>query len=125
MSDRKETPDLLSEILTGEPVQPIEKPAQPKMTPEKPKRSPRRKSTPRKTQKGWEYQIVSFQEYKGWRPRYINGKEVENWMDGPALDEYLAQAGTEGWELTTATSGIKMYGAMDKLQLYLKRPRTK
>ena len=129
MSDRKQTPDILSEMLGGEsPPSPAAAPKEKLPTAaaqrrtSKPKRaSPSKRRTPKPTQ--WEYMVVSFQEYRGWRPRYVNGRELKDWMDGPTLHEYLTEMGDSGWELTTASSGERLYGLSDKHQLYFKRPK--
>ena len=126
MSDRKQTPDILAEMLGGET--PTEPPAPPP-TPKAAKRAakPRKASSKDKRQSAkpmaWEYSVVSFQEYRGWRPRYVNGSELFDWMEGPLLHDYLAQMGAEGWELATASSGERLYGLSDKHQLYFKRPK--
>jgi hypothetical protein len=128
MSERKETPDLLSEILGGEAATPAasESPAKPSPAPAKPKTAskPRKTSTsPRRTksQPKWEYHLVSFQDHKGWRLRFVDGEEVEDWTDGPLMHEYLDLMGESGWELTSACSGEKLFGLTDKFQLYFKR----
>jgi hypothetical protein len=130
MSERKETPDLLSEILGGEVAAPAasEDPATPSPAPARPKRASKPKGTlasrPRaKSQPKWEYRLVSFQEHKGWRPRFVDGVAVENWTEGPLMHEYLAKMGADGWELTSACSGEKLYGHLDKYQFYFKRPQ--
>ncbi len=130
MSERKETPDLLSEILGGEAAAPAasEGPAKASRAPARPKRASRAKGTPAsqprtKSQPKWEYRLVSFQEHRGWRPRFVDGTAVENWTEGPLMHEYLAQMGEEGWELTSACSGERLYGNMDKYQFYFKRPK--
>jgi hypothetical protein len=129
MSERKETPDILGDILGGEtpagPLPPAEtappaalKPARAAKT----KRSPARRSKTTKSS-AWQYRLVSCQEYKGWRPRYVDGEEMADWMEAPPLAEYLAQVGEQGWELVSACSGEKMYGLADRYQLFLKRPK--
>ena len=130
MSDRKQTPDILAEMLGGEmPAAPAPPASAPPPAPEKPKRAAKPRKTPatssRQTGKlvTWEYKVVSFQEYRGWRPRYVNGSELTNWMENPLLDDYLVQMGEEGWELATASSGERLYGLSDKHQLYFKRPK--
>jgi hypothetical protein len=130
MNDRKETPDILAEMLGNEPqTSPAPTPSKPKAAPPQKKRSTqssrstssrRKKAAPQK----WEYQVVSFQFYNGWRPRYINGDALDEWMDGPLIHEYASQLGGEGWELVTASSGERMYGRLDKHQLFFKRAKT-
>ena len=90
MADRKETPDVLAELLGDQQV-PVTKelPTPPQLTPEKvtPKKvdsSPKRqtKSSPKSSSRSsspasrrkntgteWEYRIVSFHYYNGWRLR--------------------------------------------------------
>ncbi len=114
MAKRKQTPDVLAEILGGEPAlvetQPI---LQPKPVPAVP--------GPDVPPDGWEYIVVSFQDYKGWRPRFKNGRELKDWMNGPLLHEYIEVMGAEGWELAAASAGERMFGNADHHQLYFKR----
>jgi hypothetical protein len=110
MDKRKNSRDVLAELLGGDP------PGDPAgmlalghvtatvLLPEK-----------------WEYRMISFQDYRGWRPRFINGEEIEGWMSGPLIHEYLATMGDQGWELAAASSGERLYGAADKYQLFFKR----
>lgn len=126
MNQRKETPDVLSEILGGGVSPPATTQSPP--LPAKPKsaRKPRRASTSQSRSTSpvkWEYIVASFQDHKGWRPRYLNGVELDQWMDGPLMHEYIDRRGEEGWELTTACSGMKLYGLNDKFQLFFKRPK--
>lgn len=134
MSKRKGTPDVLAEILTGAALEDLppapanqvkrfpdptrvqaEKPAKPVSHPvEKPARE---KSA------GWEYRLVSFQDYKGWRARFINGRELPDWTGGPLIHDYLAEMGKEGWELAAASAGERLYGSGDHHHLYFKRRR--
>jgi len=114
MSKRKQTPDVLAEILGGEAV----------MVSEVAKTDRRVRpvalaavSTPAK----WEYCLVTFQDYKGWRPRYIDGRELKDWTSGPPIHEYLASMGEEGWELAAASAGERLYGSSDNHQLFFKR----
>lgn len=104
MANRKETPDVLSEILGGEPTAPPPAPAAPPTV--KPEPLPKRR-TPAKRSSGpakpkrqvWEYREVVFREYGGFRPRYVNGEELAGWKDGPSIHEYLNLLGAEGWEV--------------------------
>jgi hypothetical protein len=95
MANRKETPDVLSEILGGEPSVPGPKPV-PKTQP-----APKRRPSPRKSrpQPRWEYLEVIFRDYGGYRPRYVNGQEQKGWKQAPIIHEYLGQIGEDGWEL--------------------------
>ena len=130
---RKQTPDVLAEILGGgQPVQPEEldapipqprpKPARQTNTPQPKPAAPRHPAPPTE---GWEYQVVSFQDYKGWRARFVNGKELNDWVASPLLHEYLQQASQQGWELTAASAGEPLYGSTDKHQLYFRRKARK
>jgi hypothetical protein len=100
MADRKQTPDVLSEILGGGPV---EAPPAPVL---KPKPASTRKTSTRKAArqtkpKGatWEYREVVFRDYGGYRPRTVNGEEQKGWKQAPLIHEYLNQLGDDGWEL--------------------------
>jgi hypothetical protein len=137
MAERKQTPDILSAILTADPAA-VEAPAtpakasrpaakKPATTKEKAatQSKPVTKSQPAaqaKKQAGWEYLCISFQQYHGWRARFINGQEILNWTGGIELLEHLRQLGAEGWELCAASAGEPMYGASDVRQLFFKRP---
>jgi hypothetical protein len=121
MADRKQTPDVLADVLGG--AAPQQAPA-----PEPPggRKSSRRTGTRKRTTRSakkekWEYLLVSFQEYKGWRPRFVNGQEVTDWMSAPVIYEYVNQLGEDGWEMTGASSGQNMYGLTDRRQMYFKR----
>ena len=121
MAERKQTPNILNEIMSGSPT---EVPVNPQPT--RPPRSPRTRSastvkkSPSQEQKHkkWQHRVVSFQDYKGWRPRFIDGVELSNWFRLPLIHEYLSQMADDGWELVAATSGEKMYALSDKIQLY-------
>ena len=128
MNDRKQTPDILAEMLGGEiPTSPTQPPSSPPPAPANPRQVAKSRSvshaSKRSTKKPntWEYQVVSFQEYRGWRPRYVNGVELPDWMECPLLHDYLDQIGADGWELAAASSGEHLYGISDKHQLYFKR----
>jgi hypothetical protein len=100
MTSRKQTPDVLSEILGGEPSVPEPKPT-PKPQPVPKRRTPAKKPGPRSTrnQPKWEYMEVIFRDYGGYRPRYVNGQEQRGWKQAPTIYEYLGQIGEDGWEL--------------------------
>ena len=127
---RKETPDVLGEVLAGVGETPAltvaTTPAPP--APRKP-RSPR--TAPKETaeppaqpaSRGWEYLVVSFSEYRGWRPRFINGQEIRTWMHAPLIHDYLAQLGEDGWEMVGAGGGKALYGASDYYQAFFKRSK--
>lgn len=129
MADRKQTPDILTEIM-GRATQAAaqEPPSATTPTVQKPIRSSKRgsKTTTRAKENQtqvWEYRIVSFQDYKGYRPRYIDGAEFKDWMNGPLIHEYLKNMAEQGWELVTASSGQRLYGLSDTQQLYFRRAR--
>lgn len=129
---RKETPDVLGELLAGPtidadaPVQPVTPLPQPKARAGRApasKPAAAKKSPPASIPKGWDYLIISFSDYRGWRPRYINGQEIRNWNQAPLIHDYLAQLGEDGWELVGAGGGKSLYGASDYYQLFLKRAK--
>ncbi len=132
---RKETPDVLGEVLAGlgelpPAAAPAVAPAAP--TP-RPARQPRRAAAaPEKpptaepempAARGWDFLVVSFSEYRGWRPRFINGQEIRNWMHAPLIHDYLAQLGEDGWEMAGAGGGKALYGASDHYQAFFKRAK--
>lgn len=131
---RKETPDVLGEVLAGlgEPT-PAVAPAAPAPRPARPPR--RAAAAPEKlavaepeppaqpAARGWDFLVVSFSEYRGWRPRFINGQEIRNWMHAPLIHDYLAQLGEDGWEMVGAGGGKALYGASDHYQAFFKRPK--
>jgi hypothetical protein len=114
MASRKETPDVLSEILGGEPAAPAEpEPA----TPPRPRAAAQRARRPSKPKRqAWEVREVVFRDYGGYRPRYVDGEELDGWKNGPLLHEYLNQLGAEGWELAGVGSRENR-----EMPVYLKR----
>jgi hypothetical protein len=137
MSKRKETPDILAEILGGDepPVEALPVPAQHAVRPPAEKTIRKAESAPGQTRRTstvpvkpakqeLEYLLVSFQYYHGWRPRFHNGRELDDWLRGPAIHEHIGQLAAQGWELVTAGSGERMYGAADSYQLYFRRPKS-
>jgi len=127
MAQRKQTPDVLAEILGGESPAQLEAPVSP--PPRPPSRSTAKAAkapaSPRApAARKWEYLLVSFQNYQGWRPRFHNGSELEDWIHGPLIHEHLNKLVEEGWELTAACAGEHIYGSADKYQLYFRRPRS-
>jgi hypothetical protein len=137
MADRKQTPDILGEIL-GEavaPAAPVAEPTPARPSPARRSQAARRPATEAKDQPtamgsaaeaplpaGWEYLIVSFQEHNGWRPRFINGQELEDWTEMPVIHDYANLLGDVGWELAGAANGT-LYGLMDSKQLCFKREK--
>ena len=119
MAQRKQTPDLLGEILAGEQStaqsRPEPKPkAPPRAKAAKP--APTRRRKPRVAK--WEYLEVVFRDYRGYRPRLVNGEEQAGWKGAPLIHEYLNQLGEEGWELTGIGGRYN-----DEMPAYLKRPK--
>lgn len=121
MSARKQTPDVLGDILGGAAnadadaidmvgVEPP-KPAPATRTPRTPrskaaKAAPAAASAPVPAPPAaveWEYREVIFRDYRGWRVRSVNGRELSNWKQSAMLTDYLAQAGAEGWEMVDIT----------------------
>jgi hypothetical protein len=127
MSERKQTPDVLADILGAGAASPapVTPPSRsPRVeTPRRqaPAQSPEQKKVAGKT-RSWEYVVVSFQEYHGWRPRYENGVELVGWTQGQPLPSYLEKRGREGWELAAATCGRALFGTTDYYQLFFRRP---
>lgn len=136
MAQRKQTPNVLDEILgSGQPgaaevlpgmprpapvaVKPLDKPATKKATRSKPTQSTFRQPT---TTLNWRYQTASFQDYKGWRLRFVEGVEIPNWSNSPLLHEYIQQMAAQGWELVSSSAGERLYGLNDKHQLFFRHP---
>jgi hypothetical protein len=131
MPERKETPDVLGDLLNVSPAaESAAAPAAPVATP-KPPRKPAKPPVRAKTARTpaappvnpppaplWEYREVVFREFRGWRPRYVDGRERWDWKDAPAILDYLRQAGEEGWELVSV-------GEVHNFQktAYFKRPK--
>jgi hypothetical protein len=137
MSDRKQSPDVLAELLGAElppsPAPALEpkaparaQSAQPRSESRKaqPPAEPRPARTPQPVAEAapaaWETEIVTCQQHRGWRPRYVNGVECKDWLTGPLIHDYLRRRGAEGWELAGTTAIDRFYGAADNLQLYFK-----
>ena len=122
MADRKQTPDILGEVLVGEAAVPPPAPAPAPEPPSKPA-PPRKPPVPRSSRRSkakpqWEYMEIVFRDYGGYRPRYVNGEEQMGWKRAPVIHEYLNQLGEQGWELV----GV---GGRDDRQMpaYFKRPK--
>lgn len=133
MSERKQTPDVLSDLLsTGSTPDAVVAPPAAAAAPGAARKPAARKSTPVKetarpavtvaqtpdAPPQWEYREVIFREFRGWRPRYIDGRERWDWKEAPLMLDYLRQAGDEGWELVSV-------GEVHKYQktAYFKRPK--
>ena len=121
MTERKETPDILGQILGGitapdQPAASIGPAAAP------PRSAPRRKSAAKKDDgPKWEYLTLSFQEQQGWRGRYADGEELDHWEKGPQMSELLDALGEAGWELIALTTRDRFYGRADAVQAFFKR----
>ena len=119
MTSRKETPDVLSEILGGEPSVPEPKPVpKPQPAPKRrpPAKKPGRQSRSRRPK--WEYKEVIFRDYGGYRPRYVNGEEARGWKRAPVIHEYLNQLGEQGGELVSVGGRHN-----DEMPAYFRRPK--
>jgi hypothetical protein len=117
MSNRKETPDVLGEIL-GVPGAGDTAALAAELVPA-PDAKPRRKAAPQPKRSRqpvkpgapvaaapeppptWEYREVVFRDYRGWRPMVVDGRARGDWKTAPLLHDYLRQAGDEGWELVS------------------------
>ena len=75
----------------------------------------------------WEYMLVDFEYWNGqWRPSHIGDKLVEGWPGGPSMSEFLTQAGTDRWDLVSATPGVGFYDKPSERRywhLIFKRPK--
>jgi hypothetical protein len=131
MTSRKQTPDILAEVLTSDapeidmplaPVPATRKPSAPRAKrpalPKEPKPAP---VEPAVEPKVHQYQVASFQNYHGWRVRFIDGKEVKNWERGLLLHEFITCMAEQGWKLASACSGQALYSVADKYQLFFKK----
>lgn len=129
MTARKQTPDVLADLLSGE--LPEESSELITTAPRRTSRATARaESKPRpataktaSTRPQWEYLVVTFQHYRGWRPRYANGQELDHWTEMPVLPDYLNVLGELSWELSAASSGQTFFGNRDLVQLYFRRAR--
>jgi hypothetical protein len=139
MADRKQTPDILGEILGEVAAVPTPGAESPATRPIPVRRAQAAKKPAGQTDAPtlvepsvpearprvgkWEYLLVSFQQHNGWRPRFINGQELEDWAAMPVIHDYANQLGEVGWELAGAASGT-LYGLSDGKQLCFKREKT-
>lgn len=121
MPDRKETPDILGQIL-GNVAAPDGSTAPIGTVAAPPRSAPRRKAAAKKADAPkWEYLTVSCQDQDGWRARFADGEELNNWHKGPPLSELLDALGEDGWELIALTTKDHFYGRADALQVFFKR----
>ncbi len=139
MSPRKQTPDILAEILSVDNAVPLQ-PAPPAVPlPPPAPQTARRKASPKAAARPapppaskpavkpepasplYEYLCVSFQRHQTWKARYVNGAELAHWMLGPELHDFVNQMGDDGWELCAASAGETLYGSNDTRQLFFKR----
>jgi len=125
MSERKQTPDVLADIL-GAPL-PIGRitdlPERPPAARASQAKSDTTRAVEKSTPATWEYETVSFQDAHGWRPRFVNGRELRDWMFGPLIHDYVNQRSADEWELAAVASGQSMYGTSDRYQIYFRRSR--
>lgn len=123
MTNRKQTPDVLAEMLGGT-IPGGSDNAVVKAKPIRERSAPSHIHRGRKRQTlQWDYIIVTFQDHRGWRPRFENGKEYLNWMQLPLMHEYLNQLASDGWELVSTSAGEPLYGITDKRQLFFRRQK--
>lgn len=135
MSERKQTPDVLADLLSVAPAPEAataapapaapgtaRKPAKRKATqpaPAQPKSTPAPAALPAPAAPPqWEYREVVFREFRGWRPRQVDGREQSNWKEAPVIFDYLRQAGDDGWELVSLGEERNY-----QKTAYLKRPK--
>jgi hypothetical protein len=128
MSNRKTTPDVLGAVLGGAapaesaaisptnvpPVSATPVSATPVSAPLVTDAETASATNPQK----WEYREVLFRDYRGWRARAVDGVELGDWKNAPALLDYLAQAGRDGWELVSM--GERHH---NHKEAYFKRPK--
>lgn len=117
MASRKETPDVLGEMLGAGATASQPAPApKPKTAPKR--RAPSRKASSKRRVKRaqWEYVEIVFRDYGGFRPCTINGEEVRHWKRAPLIYRYLNHLGEQGWELAGVGSQHK-----GQMPVYLKR----
>ncbi len=107
MSNRKQTPDILGDILGGTRSLPTGPESLPPAAPPAPPPPP-----------AWEYREVVFRDYRGWRARPVNGRELGDWKSAPTIVEYLETAGREGWELVSMSDRHN-----NQKEAYFKRPK--
>ena len=126
MADRKQTPDVLGDLLGGGEITSQPAPAPQPVPAPKPKPATRRKSSAQRSRRRtkekpprWEYMEVVFRDYGGYRPRYVNGEEQADWKREAVIHEYLNQLGEEGWELVGVGSRHN-----DEMPTYFKRRQT-
>lgn len=123
MTERKETPDILGQILgaslSDQPAAPIGNGA---ATPPRP--AARRQAAAKKNAgPHWEYLTISFQDQQGWRGRYADGEELDHWEKGPLMHELFDALGEAGWELIALTTKDHFYGRADAVQAFFKRAK--
>jgi len=124
MTERKGTPDILGQILSGGMLadQPAATAVAPTpIAPVTPPQVTRASRAAASKQMRWEYLVVSFHDQNGWRARFVNGHELENWTQGPQLHHVLDQLGEDGWELINVVKAEPLYGTMDRIQAFFKR----
>lgn len=136
MSERKQTPDVLADILGGSvPAPDLGAPPPASRSTDLPARRPAARASqakpdaavaavkPASAPPTWEYETVSFQDAHGWRPRFVNGRELRDWMFGPIVHDYVNQRAVEGWEVAAAAAGQSLYSTSDRYQIFFRKPR--
>jgi hypothetical protein len=124
MTERKETPDILGQILGGvaapdQLTAPIGSSAS--VASAAPRPAPRKSPAKRESGLKWEYLTVTFQETTGWHARFADGEELDKWEKGLDLPAMLDALGEAGWELINVTTRDHLFGRSDQLQAFFKR----
>jgi hypothetical protein len=119
MAGRRQTPDVLGDVLGDVPQVPQARAAPEPKPATKRRPAPRRSSPSSRSQNPrWEYREIVFRDYGGYRPRLVDGIEQRGWKDAPFMHPYLNQLGEEGWELASLSPHHK-----NEMLAYLKRPK--
>ena len=120
MAGRKQTPDVLSDVLGDVPRAPQTQAAPEPKPAAKRKPRPQRSSPFGRSQKPrWEYREIVFRDYGGYRPYLVDGVAQRDWKDAPPLRSCLNELGEDGWELAGLSPHHK-----NEMLVYLKRPRS-
>lgn len=119
MSNRKETPDVLGQLLSREENLPDTAVTSPESTlPQRPvSANPEATPPPDPRPWRWEYLEVIFYDYRGgWRPRFLNREEMVDWKKQPLIHDYLNLLGAEGWEMVSMSDRYR-----NRAHAYFKR----
>ena len=120
MAGRKQTPDVLSDVLGDVPQTPQTRTAPEPKPVAKRKPKPQRSSPSSRSQKPrWEYREIVFRDYGGYRPYLVDGVAQRGWKDALPMRSYLNELGEEGWEL----AGLSPHHKGEMLA-YLQRPKS-